>query len=192
MRRSRLRARPARGTPPGRRRARRLAASARSELVLPPERRTAPLRERCALAPCWCRQPCASPRRSPPGADVRAGGHTAGTARWREAWLPPLMAALTAPDARLRANVAHYLLPLPLAMDSSSLGVLLERVSGAARAELGDPARGEERAGTQRVRAAAGAGALAAKAAGCGGTPRQCRARAVSIARVADVPARSA
>jgi len=106
---------------------------------------------------------------------VRAGGHAAGTARWREAWLPPLLAALTAPDARLRANVAHYLLPLPLAMDSSSLGVLLERVSGAARAELGDPARGEERAGTQRVRVAASAGAVrlrlqaAAALRGCAG-----------------------
>ena len=195
MQRSWLCPRPERGAPPGRRRARRLAAWPPPRAATWRSRRSvgpAPWRDRCALAPCSCQQPYGRARRSPPGAGARAGGHAAGTSQWREAWLPPLLAALTAPDARLRANVAHYLLPLPLAMDSASLGVLLERVSGAARAELGGPARGEERAGTQRVRAAAGAGAIAAKAAGCGCTLRLRRLCAVSAARVAGVPAMSA
>ena len=51
---------------------------------------------------------------------------------WRDAWLPPLLAALMSQDARLRTNTAHYLLPLPLAMDSGSLPVLLSRLDAAA------------------------------------------------------------
>lgn len=45
-----------------------------------------------------------------------------------------MLAALMSPDARLRANVATYLLPLPLAMDSNSLPVLLERTMACAGA----------------------------------------------------------
>ncbi|KAK9842206.1 hypothetical protein WJX81_000582 [Elliptochloris bilobata] len=76
-----------------------------------------------------------------------AGGHAAGMERWREAWLPPMLAALTSRDARLRANVAHYVLPLPLAMDSNSLPVLLERLGAAtpshdANGNLGSVSRG--------------------------------------------------
>lgn len=67
-----------------------------------------------------------------------AGGHAAGMERWRDAWLAPLLAALTSQDARLRANTAHYLLPLPLAMDSGSLPVLLARLHAVAAGDAGD------------------------------------------------------
>ena len=58
--------------------------------------------------------------------------------RWRGAWLAPLLAALTSRDARLRANAAHYLLPLPLAMDSGSLPVLLARINAVDAGDAGD------------------------------------------------------
>ena len=58
--------------------------------------------------------------------------------RWRDAWLAPLLAALMSQDARLRANTAHYLLPLPLAMDSGSLPVLLARLNAVAAGDAGD------------------------------------------------------
>ena len=58
--------------------------------------------------------------------------------RWRDTWLAPLLAALTSPDARLRANTAHYLLPLPLAMDSGSLPVLLARLHADDAGDAGD------------------------------------------------------
>lgn len=70
--------------------------------------------------------------------------------RWRDAWLAPLLAALTSQDARLRANTAHYVLPLPLAMDSGSLPVLLARLHAAAAGDAGDGAC--ECASTGRVR----------------------------------------
>lgn len=63
-----------------------------------------------------------------------------------------MLAALTSADARLRANVATYLLPLPLAMDSSSLPVLLERTMARAGAAPDCPLGNGEAGGGGRVR----------------------------------------
>ncbi len=63
-----------------------------------------------------------------------------------------MLASLTSPDARLRANVAIYLLPLPLAMDSSSLPVLLERTMARAGAAPECTLGNGEEAGSGRVR----------------------------------------
>lgn len=56
------------------------------------------------------------------------GSHDEAMEKWREAWVPAVLEALTSVNDRLQNNVSVYGLPVPLCMDSGSLVVLLQRI----------------------------------------------------------------
>ena len=65
---------------------------------------------------------------------MHAGSPKDAIARWEAAWCDAILEALASPAPRLAANVDHFGLSVPLAMECGSLVTLLRRILAPASA----------------------------------------------------------
>ena len=79
------------------------------------------------------------------GSMLLAGSSREALSRWEDAWCSPMLEVLASPEPRLSANVSTYALSVPLAMESSSLVTLLQRILAAAEVSDGAVPGGQVR-----------------------------------------------